>query len=321
MKNVLITGGAGFIGFHLAKKLLREGYTVDLLDNFNRGVLDEDLKKELKNKKLKLIKFNLIDNKIIDKLKSNYNFIFHLAAIVGVKNVVNQPFDVLDKNVIMTLNAIKIAKKQKKLNKFFYASTSEVYSKSYKIDNFRIPTPENIPLLLENLNEKRSTYFISKIYGECMVHQSKLPFVIFRPHNIFGPRMGMSHVIPELLKKFEKANRKIIVYSPHHTRSFCYINDAIDQLYLLTNNKNSLNKTYNIGNHKDEITIKKLSYLIKNYLKKKNVKIEFKSDDYNSPIRRCPSMREMNKLKKLTYINILDGISITYFWYKKNKLI
>jgi nucleoside-diphosphate-sugar epimerase len=133
--------------------------------------------------------------------------------------------------------------------------------------------------------------------------------------------MGMSHVIPELLKKFEKANRKIIVYSPHHTRSFCYINDAIDQLYLLTINKNSLNKTYNIGNHKDEITIKKLSYLIKNYLKKKNVKIEFKSDEYNSPIRRCPSMREMNKLKKLRYINILDGISITYFWYKKNKLI
>ncbi len=237
MKTVLITGGSGFIGLHLAKFLLKKKYTVHVLDDFSRGLNDADFKEVLPNKSFKLYKLNLLKKKL--NINFQYNYIFHLAAIVGVSNVIKSPYKVLTNNILILEKVIEFAKKQKKLKRFFFSSSSEVYADSIKYKFAKIPTDEKVTLVIKNLENKRSSYFISKIYGEMMCFHSGLPITIIRPHNIYGPRMGMSHVIPELLKRcyFLEDKKKLGVYSPSHKRTFCYIDDAIQMIFKIMNKK------------------------------------------------------------------------------------
>lgn len=319
MKKILIIGGAGFIGFHLSKKLLKLGYKVDILDNFSRGSLDIHLKKLLKDKNSNLINLDILNINIEDKLSKDYFGIFHLAAIVGVKNVISHPYSVLEKNSILTLKAISIAKNQKNLNKFLFASTSEIYSKSIEILKAKIPTPENTSVVLTNPSNKRSTYFLTKLFGESLVHHSKLPFIIFRPHNIYGPRMGMSHVIPEIIFKLKKAKKNILAYSASHTRSFCYIDDAVNQLIFMLSKSYVVKKTFNLGNQSEEISIKNLIEKIQTKMKKEDIKIQFKIDNHDSQSRRCPDMSKLKLLYNFKTTSLDLGLNKTIKWYLKNK--
>lgn len=319
MKKILIIGGAGFIGFHLSKKLLKLGYKVDILDNFSRGSLDIHLKKLLKDKNSNLINLDILIDKIEDKLSNDYFGIFHLAAIVGVQNVISSPYSVLEKNSILTLKAISIAKNQKNLKKFLFASTSEIYSKSIEILKTKIPTPENTSVVLSNPSNKRSTYFLTKIFGESLVHHSKLPFIIFRPHNIYGPRMGMSHVIPEIVFKLKKAKKNISAYSASHTRSFCYIDDAVNQLMFMLSKSYVVKKTFNLGNQLEEISIKNLIKKIQTKMKKGHIEIQFKTDNHGSQSRRCPDMSKLKLLYNFKTTSIDVGLDKTIKWYLKNQ--
>ena len=101
---------------------------------------------------------------------------------------------------------------------------------------------------------------LSKIYGESMCINSMLPITIIRPHNFYGPRMGLSHVIPEIMKKaVESEKSKIDVFSINHKRTFCYIEDAVNAIQKLSESQNSIGKTYNIGDEEEEITMENLS--------------------------------------------------------------
>ena len=115
MHKVLITGGSGFIGFHLAKELSKK-FKVDILDNFSRGVLDKDLRNLIKNQNVKLIRFDM--KKKINLQGKNYSYIFHFAATIGVINVINNPWEVLNNNFLTTKNIIEFAQKQKNLKNF-----------------------------------------------------------------------------------------------------------------------------------------------------------------------------------------------------------
>ena len=200
-KKVLITGGAGFIGYFLASSLSEENYSVVLLDNFARGNQDDLLNKLISKNNVQFINVNCMDILSVMKIEKDFDYIIHLAAIIGVKHVNKDPYSVLENNVLMLNNIIKLSKAQINLSKFLFASTSEVYSGTLENFGLKIPTPEDTPLSINCLERKRTSYMLSKIYGEAMCTQSGLPYTIFRPHNIYGPRMGMSHVIPEQLKK------------------------------------------------------------------------------------------------------------------------
>ena len=116
--KVLITGGAGFIGYHLSKKLLANGFKVDIIDNLSRGRKDKELNDLLKDKNIKFKNLDLsTDSKLTGK---NYDYIFHLAAIVGVKNVINYPKEVLEKNIKLLINILNFSTKQKKIKRFFF---------------------------------------------------------------------------------------------------------------------------------------------------------------------------------------------------------
>ena len=110
-KKILITGGAGFIGYHLAKTLALQNHEVTIIDDFSRGMRDKDFKELLKLKKIKFKKSNF--EKTVQIKKKDFDFIFHLAAVVGVKNVIKQPMIVLEKNVKLLFSIINFAKNKK----------------------------------------------------------------------------------------------------------------------------------------------------------------------------------------------------------------
>ena len=204
----LITGGAGFIGTKLVEKLSKNKKNkIYIIDNLSKKTDNKNFIKILKNKNVKLIQKDL--NLIADYLKIyNFDYIFHFAAILGVKKVIDNPFITLKDNILTTINLINFSKKQKKLKKICFTSTSEVYAYTLKKKLAKYPTPEDIDFLISKNFDPRSSYLLSKIIGEYLINYSNLNFVIFRPHNIFGPQMGFTHVIPQLTKKILMRNKK-----------------------------------------------------------------------------------------------------------------
>lgn len=322
MKKVLITGAAGFIGYNLAKELQKEEYELVLLDNFSRGVEDELLATLNKSKNVKFISMDIGDKDLVMKLGDDFDYIYHFAAIIGVQNVLKKPYDVLTKNMILLLNVIELAKKQKNLEKLIFTSTSEVYAGTLEYFQMKIPTPEDTPLAITDLSHPRTSYMLSKIYGEAVLRQSGIPFIIIRPHNIYGPRMGMSHVIPELLKKaYFNSDNKLEVYSVEHKRTFCYIDDAVNMIKLLAQKKECINEEFNIGNEYPEVTIEELAQAIINTVGKELSIVPMPSTS-GSPKRRCPDMKKTKEI--IAYesaVSLSEGIIKTFKWYEKNVFI
>lgn len=320
--KVLIIGGAGFIGGHLLKKLLNDKkiLNIDIIDNFSRSKKDSFLKYLIKDSRVSILKKNIITIKDNKFKKKNYHIIYQFGAILGVENVIKNPEKVLINNFLIMKKSIEIAKKQKKLKKFVFLSTSEVYAGS--LENFKIkfPTPESSPLALTNILNSRTSYMLSKIYCEAMCIHSNLRYLILRPHNIYGPRMGFSHVIPELIKKILKIkkNKSLKLQSANHQRAFCYIDDAVNQIYLITKSKVT-NKTFNIGNNQEEISIINLCKKILALSFRNDIKIIKKKVNNFSPTRRLPDMNNLFRfIKKFQHTKLEDGLIKTINWYKSN---
>jgi nucleoside-diphosphate-sugar epimerase len=318
--KALITGGAGFLGLHLARFLLEKGWRVSLVDDFYRGVRDKDLEEVLRKAKASFHKIDLLETNGLEDFDMDYDLIFHFAAVVGVANVIEHPYEVLTRNYGLLEDVIRFARRQKSLQRLIFASSSEVYAGSLRYGGLKVPTPESSVLALTGLNEPRTSYMLSKIYGEAMCYHSGLIFTIVRPHNIFGPRMGLSHVIPEMIKKiyFAKEGEIIEVASPNHTRTFCYVDDAIELMYRLSTKDGGKNGTFNIGNNSPEIKIIDLVRMIVEVVGKK-VKICPGRETPGSPERRCPEMRKTIAITSYKpKISLKRGIELSYRWYKEH---
>lgn len=316
--KALITGGAGFIGYHLAKELLSQGYQIVLADNFFRGVEDRFLKELEDNPQITFIPVDLMAEEDVMNLGTDYDYIYHLAAIIGVQNVLKHSYDVLEKNTLLLIHMINFAKCQKNLKRFVFASTSEIYAGTLQFYSMEIPTPETTPLTITPLEHPRTSYMLSKIYGEALLQQSGLPFTIVRPHNFYGPRMGLSHVIPELLKKayFSDDDQSLEVFSVDHKRTFCYIDDAVTMMRMLAETDNTIGQAYNIGNESPEVTILEVAETVLK-VTGKMLPIDAKPATAGSPARRCPSMaKTKDAIGYSGKVSLLEGIQKTFDWYK-----
>ena len=176
MYKILIIGGGGFLGFHLANFFLfKKIYKVDIIDNLSKGTNDKYFKTLLKEKNINFYKQDISKNEIKIK-KKDYDYIFQFAALLGVDKVIKNPHEVLIKNVLIQKNAIEFAKKQKNLKKFIFSSTSEVHIGNEKKMLLKFPTPEDFNIILDDLSHPRSSYSLSKIYGEALLIKAKFPF-------------------------------------------------------------------------------------------------------------------------------------------------
>lgn len=320
MSKILITGGAGFIGFHLAKNILDHEPDAELwlVDNLSRGVVDSDLEQLLANPRVTFKNLNLLAAEQMEELPTDFTFIFHFAAIIGVQHVINRPYNVLVDNVKMHDHMLQFAKTCPKLARFVFTSTSEIYAGTLEKFGLSFPTTEVTPLAANDLDRPRTSYMLSKMYGEAMCLHSGVPCTIVRPHNFYGPRMGLSHVIPELLKKaYEAADGDHIpVYSVDHQRTFCYIADAVEYIWRLAQSEAALQKAFNIGTETPEVAIGSLAEAAFAAVGRQ-IQIDAKPDTHNSPPRRCPSMARTKEVTGYdNQFSLNQGISQTYQWYR-----
>jgi len=316
--KILITGGAGFIGQRLAAVLAADGNEIHLIDNFSRGQRDEALQSLTSADNVRFHDLDLLVPDALDCLPDDYEYVAHFAAILGVQNVLDRPYQTLRDNVLMQDAMVRLARRQKRLQRFLFTSTSEVYAGSLLYLDIPVPTPEDVPIALPALTEPRSSYMLSKLYGEAMLHHSDVPFTIVRPHNVYGPRMGMSHVVPQLLEKAHRAqpHSAIEVFSVEHRRSFCFIDDAVEMLKRVMLSPKARNQVFNLGREGPEVTMGCVAQIVIDTVGKP-LEIQAKQPTPGSPTRRAPRMAKMTEATGYTAnVKLEEGIHRTYDWYR-----
>ena len=300
-KTFLVTGGTGFIGRNIVSLLLKKNYNILVLDNGSRGAFNKII-----NKRIKYIKGDIREKKLLNKCLKEVNAVIHLAYINGTKYFYEKPDVILDVAIKGLINIFDGCKKYK-IKELYLASSSEVYQTPLKI-----PTDENEMLKIPDIYNPRYSYGGGKILTELMgIHYGKKFFkrlIIFRPHNVYGPNMGNEHVIPEFIKKMKSIKNKSfkIQGSGNEIRSFIYIEDFIDAFDLILHKGEHLN-IYNIGTN-EKIKIKDLAKKIAKII---NKKIEIKK----SPLKkggtkiRVPNNKKIKMLGFKTKFSLDSGLS------------
>lgn len=317
-RRILVTGGAGFLGCHLATELAGDPASdVTLLDNFTRGRDDAELAALAARPNVRCIVGDVTDAALYRDL-GHFDEVYHLAGIVGVRNVLRRPADVLRVNAIGTLRLLDWCSGGGGARVLF-ASTSEVYAWTQLFHPLPVPTSEAVPLALTDLADPRGTYAGSKIFGELAVTQICLaagtPFVIVRYHNVYGPRMGHDHVIPELYARARAGERPLAVYSADHQRAFCYVSDAVDATIAAMRCTGATSRTINIGNDSEEITIAELAALVLE-MAGSDAEIEPRTAANDPIVRRAPDLTLARAL--LGYepkVPLREGLARTLEYY------
>ena len=258
--KALITGGAGFIGSHLADTLLAQGHEAMVLDNLSTGSIENIA--HLKGRPGFAYTIDSVTNEsLLAELIDQNDVIFHLAAAVGVKLIVEQPVHTIETNVHGTEVVLKHANKKKKL--VFVASTSEVYGKSADV-----PFREGADLVLGATVRHRWAYACSKLLDEFLAlaywKEKKLPVVVVRLFNTVGPRQTGQYgmVLPTFVRQ-ALAGQPITVFGDGtQSRSFSYVADVVDALIKLAHEPRAVGEVFNVGNT-EEVSIGALAQRVK----------------------------------------------------------
>jgi UDP-glucose 4-epimerase len=261
---------------------------------------------------------DLLSPGTLDGEDDDYDYVFHLAALLGVQNVRSRPYEVLTWNSRMLEHAIAFARRQKNLSRFLFSSTSEVYAGTLHYFGMTVPTPETTPIALMDLAEPRVSYMLSKIYGEELCRFAGIPFTIFRVHNAFGPRMGLSHVVPELLRKAHTLpeGSSMEVFSPSHSRSFCFVSDVVELIARMAETPSCAGQVLNCGAAGPEITIAQLADTVIRTVGRK-LDIQPMPETPGSPQRRAPDMTRTSELTGYAaQVPVQEGVQRTYDWYR-----
>ncbi len=326
MSKTLITGGTGFIGYHLAKRLVAQGYEVVLADNFFRSERDADLLTLLKEPNIKLIETDLTDAASWDALGTGYDYVYHLVGINGTKLFYEIPHEVLRIGVTTTLNALDWFRIKNNppagvpSAKILYTSSNEAYAGA--LDAFGklpIPTPENVPLVIADPYNPRWSYAGQKLIGELFfIHYAKaygFRMSIVRPHNFYGPREGYLHVIPEIIERIGERPDPFPILGADGTRSFCYIDDAVEAIQTVMESDKTDNGTYHIGTH-EETLIKDLIENLFTLMSWHPKELDITNSPAGSAKRRLP---DVSKIKRDTgweaKIGLEEGLRKTIEWY------
>jgi UDP-glucose 4-epimerase len=258
--KALLTGGAGFIGSHLAERLLADGHDVIVLDNLSTGSIDNIA--HLKGVRGFSYTIDSITNEpLLAELIDRSDVVFHLAAAVGVKLIVEQPVHTIETNVHGTEVVLKHANKKKKL--VVIASTSEVYGKSTDV-----PFREEADLVLGATIRHRWAYACSKLIDEFLAlaywKEKKLPVVIVRLFNTVGPRQTGQYgmVLPTFVRQALLGHPITVFGDGTQSRSFTYVGDVVDALVALAQEPRAIGQVFNIGNT-GEVTICDLARRVK----------------------------------------------------------
>src|SRR5579862_6586382 len=316
--RVLITGGAGFIGSHLAERLLERGDEVMVMDNLSTGSI-ENIRHLKQHDRMHYFLEPIENRQLLAELVDEADVVFHLAAAVGVRLIVESPVRTIETNVNGTQLVLETACKKRKL--VFIASTSEVYGK-----NVNVPFREDADLVLGPTTKGRWSYAASKALDEFLAlsywKEKKLPVIVVRLFNTVGPRQtgryGM--VLPNFVKAALEDETISIYGDGKQSRCFCDVRDTVEGLVRLMNTDRSIGEVVNVGNT-EEITIEGLAQLVRQRTGSTSP-IEFVPYDqayepgFEDMMRRVPCVDKLHELtgfRPQTSLNeIIDRVTVHF---------
>jgi UDP-glucose 4-epimerase len=311
----LITGGAGFIGSHLAERLLEKGEQVVLLDNLSTGSM-ENIRHLKDSDRLDYHLDGIENRQVLAELVDDADVVVHLAAAVGVKLIVESPVRTIETNVNGTQLILEAASKKKKL--VLIASTSEVYGK-----NTNVPFHEDADLVLGPTTKGRWSYAASKALDEFLAlsywKEKKQPVIVVRFFNTVGPRQtgryGM--VLPNFVKRALDGEPIEVYGNGQQSRCFCDVRDTVESLLRLIPLDRAVGEVINIGNT-EEVTIENLAKIVK-HRTGSDSSIRFVPYDkayepgFEDMMRRVPSIEKLHALTgfrpQTSLADIIDRVS------------
>jgi nucleoside-diphosphate-sugar epimerase len=317
-KIYLVTGGTGFIGSSLVRRLVKEGYSVRIIDNDSRGASER--LKDIAHR-VEIFQADIRDADAVQNACKGVDSVIHLAYVNGTEFFYKKPELVLDVGVKGIINVIDGCIRQG-VKELILASSSEVYQTPP-----RIPTDETVPLSIPDPHNPRYSYGGGKVISELMaINYGRKYFdrvVIFRPHNVYGPDMGWEHVIPQFVVRMKQLcrdyNEKHIKFpiqgTGKETRAFVFIDDFIDGLMLVLEKGEHLG-IYNIGTM-EEISVEKVAIETGKYFGKEVIIIPGELAK-GGTLRRCPDITKLKNLGYIPKIPLKEGLKITAKWYDEN---
>jgi nucleoside-diphosphate-sugar epimerase len=327
--SILITGGAGFVGYHLAKHLLMgSDARVVIADNLQRGRRDHDLATLLTQfePRIRLITADLTTMDGYRALDQDFDQIYHLAAVNGTKWFYEIPDVVLRVNILSLVFLLDWINERGMKPKLCFTSSNEAYAGALEaFDTLPLPTPETVPLVISDPFNPRWSYAGSKLVGELLVIHScnalGLPGVIVRPHNLYGPRGGYDHVIPELCLRTANRADPFVVFGADQTRTFCHIEDAVVGLVALMATLSADAPgadVFNIGGT-GEVTMMELVETLFEVVGWSPERVDQSPAPPGSVRRRLP---DISKIQQRTgwvpEISLSAGLRNTFDWYVQN---
>jgi UDP-glucuronate decarboxylase len=316
-ERALITGGAGFIGSRIAEKLLDRGADVTLLDNFSRTTPDDRLQALLD--RVRVVQHDLTlpisDNIVSDP----HDHVYHLAAIVGTRRCAETPHEVLRTNLLATLNVLDWCVAHGP-DCVFLSSTSEVMDGALRVGIAEMPVPETAPAVIPDLTLPRSSYAVSKLASESLLLHfgSRFRFAarIARYHNVYGPRMGHDHVIPQFVDRILAEMDPFPIYGAYQTRAFCFVDDAVDATLALMDLPTPEPLTVNIGNDHEPMRIVDMASQLFD-VAGVSPALDIHPPPAGSPESRLPDLARLRELTGYEpRVNLDAGLRETYEWYR-----
>jgi UDP-glucose 4-epimerase len=314
-RRVVVTGGGGFIGAYLVKRLVRDGWDVAVVDSMVRG--DASRFAEVADD-VDLFTCDVRDQDALERAFAGAEVVMHLAAINGTENFYKRPELVLDVGLRGAL-AVFGAARTAGVPDLVVASSAEVYQTPAIV-----PTPETIPLMLPDSLNPRYSYGGSKIASELIALNYGRDYYrkvqVFRPHNVYGPDMGCKHVIPQFILRAADGRDTAagdavpfgIQGDGNQTRAFCYVDDIVSGVLTMYEHGGH-REIYHIGNDK-EVSIRDLAGRIGKTL---GVELDIRPGDAaeGGTPRRCPDITKMRGLGYRPEVGLDEGLERTAAWY------
>jgi len=321
--KALVTGGAGFIGSHLVDRLLADGEEVVVLDDLSVGKL-ANIRHRLGDRRFRFIKGSVLDRSLVREALHGCDLIFHLAAVVGIPYIIDDPLRGIITNVLGTEVVLEAANEAG--CRFIFASTSEIYGKSEKV-----PLSEENDRLLGSTKISRWSYSTAKALDEHLVlayHQKRgLPVAILRYFNSYGPRLdpqGYGSVVAKFIGQALRGEPLTVHGDGQQTRSFTYIDDTVEGTVLAAKCEEAKGEIFNIG-REEETTILQLAKMVKK-ITGSSSQITFVPyhDLYGSPFedprRRLPDASKAERLLGFkTQVPLTEGLKKTVAWFRENR--